>query len=119
MDTVPLINTDAEKPKIADPVEPAVADSIKPVIAESEKLSSSEYVIIVSSMITEKEAKVMLNYFLAKGLDKSKIVPSDGKYRISIETFENKDEALSFLDMIKTDGGNPLFKDAWILEVSR
>jgi len=119
MDTVPLISTDAEKPKIADSVEPAVADSIKSIIAESAELPPSKYAIIISSMKTEKEAKVMLNYFLAKGLDKSKIVPSDGKYRISIETFENKDEALSFLDMIKTDGGNPLFKDAWILEVSR
>ncbi|MDR2622376.1 MAG: SPOR domain-containing protein [Dysgonamonadaceae bacterium] len=98
----------------ANPIKPAV-DSVKSVNADSVK-SSSEYFIIIAGFIKEKEAEVMLNYFVSKGLDKAKIIHSDGKYRISIETFDNKKEALSFLDMIRKDGENPLFKDAWIYE---
>jgi nucleoid DNA-binding protein len=96
-------------------IKPAVVDFIKPINADSVK-SSSEYLIIIAGFIKEKEAEVMLNYFVSKGLDKARIIRSDGKYRISIETFNNKEDALSFLDMIRKDGENPLFKDAWIYE---
>jgi nucleoid DNA-binding protein len=98
-----------------NPIKPAVVDSIESINADSVK-SSSEYFIIIAGFIKEKEAKVMLNYFVSNGLDKAKIIRSDGKYRISIETFNNKEEALLFLDMIRKDGENPLFKDAWIYE---
>lgn len=109
IDTIPLISRNFAKQRITDSVKP-------PAVADSTKLSP-KYFIIVSSLIYEKEAEVMLNYFLTKGLDKSKIIRSDGKYRISIQTFYNKEEALSFLDVLKKDGENPLFREAWIYSV--
>ena len=102
---------------LADSVKPEAVDSVKPIPIDSTKLSPSEYRIIVFSTVREKDANVMLNYFVANGLSKAQIIHSDGKYRISIETFDNKEEALSFLDVIKKSGDNPLFKDAWIFEV--
>jgi nucleoid DNA-binding protein len=107
IDTIPLIDADSVKQKIIDSIKPAVADSTE---------LSSKYYIIISSLTKETEAEVMLKYFLAKGLNKSKIIRSDGKYRISIETFDDQGKAIFFLDMLKKDGGNPLFREAWIFE---
>jgi hypothetical protein len=75
-----------------------------------------QYFIIIASLTKEKEAEGMLNYFISKGMDNAKIICSDGKYRVSIDNFTNKEDAVSFLNSIKKELGNPLLKDAWILE---
>jgi len=108
--TPPLVPTDSVKPE--------VVDSVKLTLIDSTKLSPSEYCIIVFSTTKEKDANVMLNYFVANGVSKAQIIHSDGKYRISVETFNNKEEAVSFLDILRKNGENPLFKDAWIFEAS-
>ena len=109
-DTLSLISKDSLKSEIVD--------SVKPIIANSAKSASSKFFIVIFSTMRENDAKTMLNYFLAKGLNKAAIIHSDGKYRISIESFDNKDDAISFTEMLKKNGENPLFKDAWIFEVS-
>jgi len=101
-DTIPLINK----------------DSVKPFIADSAKSVSSEFYIIIFSTMRENDANTMMNYFLAKGYNKAKILNADGKYRISIESFKHKEDAVTFTDTLKKNGSNPLFKDAWIFEAS-
>jgi nucleoid DNA-binding protein len=107
IDSIPLV--------ISDSVKPEIIDSVKPIAIDSTKLHP-KYFIIISSLTKEKDAEIMLKYFLSKGLDKSKINRLEGKYRISIETFDDKEEAVSFLKMFKKGGGDPLFKEAWIFE---
>jgi hypothetical protein len=103
----PLIGTDSTKSVHIDSVKKMVADSVK---------LPSKYYIIVSSLRKEKEAEDLLKYFLAKGLDKSIIIRSGEEYQISIETFDNREKAITFLNIIKKDGENPLLREAWILE---
>ena len=102
----------------ADSIKSKMVDSLKPIVSDSIKNLFTEYYIIVSSMTNEKEAEVMLNYIITRGLKKAKIIHSDEKYRISIEKFDNKEDAISFLDNLQKNKDNPLFKDAWIFEVS-
>ncbi|GHT54233.1 hypothetical protein FACS189451_06040 [Bacteroidia bacterium] len=109
-DTTPVISDTIKK---ANPVKPVI--NTLPA-AQIDSVSSLKYFIIISSLPTEKEAEIMLNYFKAKGLDQSRIIHSDRKYRIAIETFTDQEKAVSFLNMLKKDGGNPLFKEAWIFE---
>jgi nucleoid DNA-binding protein len=105
----PLIGTDSTKS--------VHIDSEKKMVADSVKLPSKYYIIVVSSLRKEKEAEDLLKYFLAKGLDKSIIIRSGEKYQISIETFDNREKAITFLNIIKEDGENPLLRKAWILEL--
>ena len=109
-DTITLISTDSVKSKIVDSIKPIVTDSVKSV--------SPEFFIVIFSTIRENDANTMLHYFVTKGLDKAQIIHTDEKYRISIESFDNKEDAVSFMDTLKKNGENPLFKDAWIFEVS-
>jgi len=107
LDTIPVIHPDS--------VKLMTVDSIKPVLVDSAKSVSPEYFIVIFSTIREKDAGIMLNYFIAKGFDKAKIIHTDEKYRICVETFNKKEDAVSFLEK---NGVNPLFKDAWIFEAS-
>lgn len=75
-----------------------------------------QYFIIIASLTEEKEAEEVVDYFISKGMDNATIIHSDGKYRISIEAFANKEEAVSFLNLIRKEQGNPLFEDVWIWE---
>ena len=119
VDTLPFVRADSLKPEIIDSLKPEAVDSVKPALPDSAKAVTPEYYIVVFSTIREKDAEVMLHYFVSSGISKAQIIHSDEKYRISIETFTDKDEAISFLDMLKKNGENPLFKDAWIFEASR
>jgi len=117
-DSTKQVIIDSVKPEIIDSVKPEAVDSVKSTLSDSTKSGTPEYYIIVFSTIREKDACVMLNYFVSNGISKAQIIHLDEKYRISVETFDNQDEAVSFLDMLKKNGENPLFKDAWIFEAS-
>jgi len=127
VDTLPFVHADSLKPEIIDSIKPEIidsvkfeaVDSVKPTLPDSVKAVIPEYYIIVFSTAREKDAEVMLHYFVSSGISKAKIIHSDEKYRISVETFDNQEDAVSFLDMLKKNGENPLFKDAWIFEASR
>lgn len=94
---------------------PAGVDSTASVAVDSVP-AQPQYFLIIASLTKEKEAEDMLEHFISKGMDSATIVHSDGRYRISIETFTNKEDAVSFLDSIRKEQGNLLFSDAWILE---
>lgn len=121
LSNVPIINN-ILKINPAKPVTNATPligmDSVKPIIPDSIKSVSSEFFIVIFSTIRENDANTMLNYFLKKGFNKAAIIRSDGEYKISVESFDNKDDAVSFTHMLKKNGENPLFKDALIFEVS-
>jgi nucleoid DNA-binding protein len=107
---------------IINPPDPVVdsfrfdVDSTALAVIDSIQMKQPQYFIIIASLTREKEAKKILNYFISKGMDKAEIIHRNDKYRISIENFTNKEEAVSFLNIIKKEYGNPLLKDAWILE---
>jgi nucleoid DNA-binding protein len=93
----------------------AGVDSTVLIAADSVQMQT-QYFIIIASLTEEKEAEEMRNHFISKGMDKATVIYSDGKYRVSVETFTNKEEAVSSLNVIRKDQENSLFKDAWILE---
>jgi nucleoid DNA-binding protein len=105
------------KPKkpAASPALPIVANSTASVVTDSVQ---SQYFIIIASVIDKKEAEEISTRLTEQGLDDVKIILSDGKYRISIKTFADNGRAVVFLDSIRKEEGNPLYKDAWVLEDS-
>jgi nucleoid DNA-binding protein len=90
-----------------DTAESAIADSVQ---------TQLQYFIIITSLTEEKKAQEISDYLMSKGMDEVKIIRSDGKYRVSIKSFTDKEEATSFLNLIREEHGNPLFRDVWILE---
>lgn len=104
---------DSTAPVAADSIQ-IVADSVQ--IAVDSVQTEPQYHIIIASSTEEKEAEEILNYLMSKGIGEVKIIRSDGKYRISIKAFTNKEEAVSFLNLIRKEQQNLLFKDVWILE---
>ena len=109
-----MLTVTPQKPDV-DSSSSAHVDSTALTVIDSVP-AQPQYFLIIASLTEEKEAEDMLEHFISKGMDSATIVHSDGRYRISIETFTNKEDAVSFLDSIRKEQGNPLFSDAWILE---
>lgn len=109
-----MLTVNPPKPAVNSPL-PAGVDSTASAAAGSVQ-TQPQYFLIIASLTEEKEAEEMLDYFISKGMDSATIVHSDGRYRISIEAFTDKEEAVSFLNLIRKEQGNLLFSDAWILE---
>ncbi|MDR2690763.1 MAG: SPOR domain-containing protein [Dysgonamonadaceae bacterium] len=108
-------DTDSPVPTVSAISSGDIDSTAAPVVVDSVQ-TQPQYFIIVTSLTEEKEAEEILNYLMSKGMDEVKIIHSDGKYRISIKSFTNKEEAVSFLNLIRKEQENPLFKDAWILD---
>lgn len=93
-----------------------VPASLNPTVqkAKPEVPTSSvqKYNIIVTSGISKVHAQDYLNKLKRDGHQGASIIERDGKIRVSLISFSNKDEAYRMLNQIrKTDP----FKDAWLL----
>ena len=81
-------------------------------------LIKADYYIVLYSSEKEKEAKKELASYFTKGLKNAKIMELEDMYRITVDVFNNREQAAFYLDMYRKNN-DVLFKDAWILEVSR
>ena len=76
---------------------------------------SRSYHIIVASLPSHRGADEMINQYTAQGYTNVSLVERDGRIRISLAQFTNKDEANSYLSTLRT---NEAFENAWLLSVS-
>ena len=83
------------------------APSVKP-----QANTNHPYHIIVAGGISLKEAEAMANRLNAKGFAEAKALNTDGKVRVSIRSFSNREEATKQLLELRK---NETYKNAWLL----
>ena len=77
-------------------------------------VASKRYCIIVRSSANRLQIEAELGALLREGHDKAAVLERDGRFRLSIETFDAKDEALRYLEALR---GRQGYADAWLLPV--
>ena len=83
------------------------------VVVKKEVIEINKYHVIVASLPTKESAE---NYYQTLKMDdfnKANIVASSSKYRIAIQSFNNREKAIEFMENLrKTDSR---FETAWVL----
>ena len=83
-----------------------------PVSVKPQAKVDHPYHIIVAGGISLKDAEAMANQLNAKGFAEAKALNTDGKVRVSIRSFENREEATKQLLELRK---NENYKNAWLL----
>lgn len=83
-----------------------------PVSAKPQANVNHPYHIIVAGGISLKDAEAMANQLNSKGFAEAKALNTDGKVRVSIRSFENREEATKQLLELRK---NENYKNAWLL----
>lgn len=83
-----------------------------PVSVKPQANVDHPYHIIVAGGISLKDAEAMANQLNAKGFAEAKALNTDGKVRVSIRSFENREEATKQLLELRK---NENYKNAWLL----
>lgn len=91
------------------PATPAVATPATPSVQPQAR---HPFHIIVAGGIGLKDAEAMAEQLKAKGFAEAKALNSDGKIRVSIRSFENREEATRQLLELRK---NETYKNAWLL----
>ena len=117
-DTIILDKTNVTDTIIPEPseIEPLVEKetSNEEVVNQTKKESGTYYYIIVASWPSKTYAKNAVAEFHLKGFKNTDILYTDGRYRIYIDCFKDKEEAESFLIEFRKD--NPMYEKAWLLK---
>ena len=75
--------------------------------------SEKNFHVIVASLVTKESAEEFCKELIDSNFKNAQVLPPIRTYRIAIESFENKDEAIRFMENLrKTDNR---FKTAWVL----
>lgn len=93
--------------KVAKQTEASPAPAAKPQVA-----ANHPFHIIVAGGIGMKDAEAMANKLRAKGYAEAKAINTDGKVRVSILSFDNRQEATKQLLELRK---NETYKNAWLL----
>ncbi len=113
-----------ETPKVNVPVKPKavrVEKVSQPAVLvktadtkQPKELSSAQgkYNIIVASVKNRSEAETFILKCQKEGYPDASVLEGDGRTRVSLISFTNKNEAYNALNKIRQ---NPVFKDAWLL----
>ncbi len=83
-----------------------------PVSVKPQANVDHSYHIIVAGGISFKDAEAMANQLNSKGFAEAKALNTDGKVRVSIRSFENREEATKQLLELRK---NETYKNAWLL----
>ncbi|WP_073345444.1 HU domain-containing protein [Bacteroides congonensis] len=83
-----------------------------PVSVKPQANVDHPYHIIVAGGISLKDAEAMANQLNSKGFAEAKALNTDGKVRVSIRSFENREEATKQLLELRK---NETYKNAWLL----
>ena len=79
---------------------------------KSQESVNHPFHIIVAGGISLKDAEVIANQLKSKGFADAKALNTDGKVRVSISSFNNRDEATKQLLELRK---NETYKNAWLL----
>lgn len=112
-----------EEPAAEEPVEvatvvpeevaPAIAPAVEPV-AVAPATPSKRYHLIVGSLPSRRGADDMVAKYVGMGFEDASIVESDGRFRISIASYTDKDEANAEIARLRQDN---VCKSVWLLPV--
>ena len=83
-----------------------------PVAAKSQANFNHPFHIIVAGGISMKDAEAMANQLKEKGFAEAKALNTAGKVRVSIRSFDNREEATKQLLELRK---NETYKNAWLL----
>lgn len=83
-----------------------------PASAKQQSNANHPYHIIVAGGISLKDAEAMANQLNTKGFAEAKALNTDGKVRVSIRSFDNREEATKQLLELRK---NENYKNAWLL----
>lgn len=95
---------------------PIAAKEVKVPKAEpvaSTPQAEKKYYLIISSVASEVDAQRIVENLHAKGFTKAEVVQGDGKIRVSIASYNSKNEASKELTELRKVEA---YSDAWILE---
>ena len=83
---------------------------VKPILDQAQ----TSFHVIIASLATQQFAKDYVAAFTQTyNFDTVEIMPSSGRYRVSVANFNKKNEALAFIRSLRLL--NPKFADAWVL----
>ena len=101
------------KPIAVREVKVAKQETAAPVPAvKSQESANHPFHIIVAGGISLKDAEVIANQLKSKGFANAKALNMDGKVRVSISSFDNRNEATKQLLELRK---NETYKNAWLL----
>ena len=101
------------KPIAVREVEVVKQETATPAPAvKSQESANHPFHIIVAGGISLKDAEVIANQLKSKGFADAKALNTDGKVRVSISSFNNRDEATKQLLELRK---NETYKNAWLL----
>ena len=87
----------------------------KPSVSTTASFSTKQYLVIVGSCTSLSEAERLVRRLRRKGIEGLEIYDNNnGRYRVYIDSFTKKKEAVSYLDQLRA---TTQFKDAWVLAV--
>ncbi|WP_195408539.1 HU domain-containing protein [Bacteroides congonensis] len=84
----------------------------KPIAVREVKVTKHPFHIIVAGGISLKDAEAIATQLKSKGFANAKALNMDGKVRVSINSFDNRDEATKQLLELRK---NETYKNAWLL----
>lgn len=93
---------------------PATAPT--PAAVPAAGASPRRYCIIVRSGTSRRQIEAERDALQRQGYDKAAVIERDGRYRLCIDAFDAKDEALHYLEALR---GRQGYGDAWILPLGR
>lgn len=101
------------KPIAVREVKVVKQETAAPVPAmKSQESANHPFHIIVAGGISLKDAEIIANQLKSKGFADAKALNTDGKVRVSICSFDNRDEATKQLLELRK---NETYKNAWLL----
>jgi len=108
----PLVPIVSAKPKDAHPVIATIPKVADPEVAKPVS-PTLPYHIIVASVGTEKDARLMADRLIQKGFSGAKAIIGDGKKRVSIQSCSTEAEVYQVLNDIRK---NEAYQNAWVLK---
>ena len=107
------IATESEIMEVA--IETTAPEAPQQAAPAPQVVSTRSYHIIIASLPSHRGADEIVSKYVAQGYTNVSLVERDGRIRISLTQFTNKDEANSYLSTLRT---NEDFANAWLLAVS-
>lgn len=115
--TEPEIKTETENVAAIDDVVDEIPDTeaIETEVVPIVVVPEVQYHIIVASLATKDQAIAFVERHCKNQFPEYRIIESNGRYRVSIETFKDKTIAVPVLETFRDT--NPRYKDAWLLTI--
>ncbi len=99
---------------VTDTITPVAIAEPKPTVKKKATPSQKEYIVIVGSCKSEKECNRLMRRLAKKGYEDLHVYERNGRYRIYINKFADKADAVSYMNNLRE---TTQFTDAWLLGV--